>query len=372
MRKFTVDSRKESKVSGIPATLYEVTQDSDVRLPLKRYCIVYHGEHADVAVEAQVLAEQWDKFKKEVGKSIRTFQFIERAVPAGTDDLPQDASEQDRFLQEQIDKLPPGWYHHWSPRKRYLFLSDAEKPFTVELSRHIEAIRDVYEQLYPPDRPIEAVSIVRVCKNRDEYIGYGGAGSSAGYWNWVARELVFYDAKSRNRADSFAVLYHEAFHQYIYYFYGEVSPASWYNEGHGDYFSGAVFRGTSIQKIEPFDWRVPVIKEAVRTGKYKPLKEIMGYSQREYYAEASLCYAQGWSIVWFLRQGRLQPKWEAILPDYLNHLVAAFDAAKQTNGGDSRRIDEHAVQQQAYEATFKDWTDDDWAAFEAAWLKFIS
>ena len=40
-------------------------------------------------------------------------------------------------------------------------------------------------------------------------------------------------------ADTLAVLYHEAFHQFIFYSVGEVAPHSWFNEGHGDYFSGA-------------------------------------------------------------------------------------------------------------------------------------
>ena len=34
-------------------------------------------------------------------------------------------------------------------------------------------------------------------------------------------------------------LSHETFHQFIFYFYGSLSPHSWYNEGQGDYFAGA-------------------------------------------------------------------------------------------------------------------------------------
>ena len=68
---------------------------------------------------------------------------------------------------------------------------------------------------------------------------------SAGYWNSRTEELVLFDAEEHERgkrpddSGTFIVLYHEAFHQYIHYSTGELPPHSWFNEGYGDYFSGA-------------------------------------------------------------------------------------------------------------------------------------
>ena len=58
--------------------------------------------------------------------------------------------------------------------------------------------------------------------------------------------------RTSNR-DSLLVLYHEAFHQYIYYAVGEVAPHDWFNEGHGDYFSGAVIPtyGKKVTRLQP-------------------------------------------------------------------------------------------------------------------------
>src|SRR4030095_1230319 len=131
---------------------------------------------------------------------------------------------------------------------------------------------------------------------------YGGPPGTAGYWNDEAEELVFFDMDDRkDMADdnTLAVLYHEAFHQYIYYSVGNVAPHSWFNEGHGDYYAGAKY-GTTRFTIEPFRWRVPVLKTALNQGPrsckvtkdaegketkvwgntgYTPLKDLVEFSQ---------------------------------------------------------------------------------------------
>ena len=49
-----------------------------------------------------------------------------------------------------------------------------------------------------------------------------------------------------------------------------------------------------------------------------PLKELMGYTQAEYYERGGVHYAQGWALVHMLRESKdLQRKWELILDDYV-------------------------------------------------------
>ena len=92
-----------------------------------------------------------------------------------------------------------------------------------------------------------------ICKDRDEYFKYGGPRGSAGYWNNKSEELVLYDGTKREKGektdklDTFIVLYHEAFHQYIHYSAGELAPHSWYNEGMGDYYAGGKFKFGKLQ-----------------------------------------------------------------------------------------------------------------------------
>ena len=164
--------------------------------------------------------------------------------------------------------------------------------------------------------------MVRVCKDLAEYHRYGGPPGSAGYWSRGDEELVV----PAGMTDSLRVLYHEAFHQYIHYAVGDVAPHSWFNEGHGDYFAGHNYAGRKF-KAAPFRWRTGTIANALSTKTYVPLRKFLKYTQGEYYANPGLCYAQGWSFVYFLREveRRKIKKYEK----YFGLLDRYFDAIKR-------------------------------------------
>ncbi len=252
------------------------------------------------------------------------------------------------------------------------------------IKRELEAIRKVYEELFPPVKPVDAVSAVRVCKDKEEYHQYGGPSGSGGYWNWVAEELVFFDYEDvgkdhgSGKANSRIVLYHEAFHQYIFYSAGSMSPHIWYNEGHGDYFSGARFARTGeVSKIGVNPWRINTIQRAIREDEYVPWSDIIEYTQRQYYAKGYLNYAQGWSMVFFLRQSKevqRREEWAKILPTYFDVLRDTFDAemaqlakAKRTEDREQIQAAEATAQQKASEAAFE---GVDLEEIEEAWIAY--
>jgi hypothetical protein len=120
---------------------------------------------------------------------------------------------------------------------------------------------------------------------------------------------------------------HEAFHQYIFYFYGSISPQSWYNEGTGDFYSGYTWKSNKFV-LEKFDWRVDTIKQAVRDKTFVPIKDFVRFTQQQYYGEhIGQNYAQGWSLIYFLRTGKKNgakgwdPAWDSILETYLRVLA---------------------------------------------------
>ncbi|MCZ6572222.1 MAG: hypothetical protein O7C98_03525 [Planctomycetota bacterium] len=186
--------------------------------------------------------------------------------------------------------------------KNYLIVYNKKVKRTMikKIAVQIEAIREqVYEVLFPPARRVKAISVVRVCKDMAEYHRYGGPGGSAGYWSRRDEELVF-PGGGMGR-DSLRVLYHEAFHQYIHYAVGDVAPHSWFNEGHGDYFAGHNYKAKKF-KPAPFRWRTGIITNAIAQKSFVPLESFLKYTQGEYYSNPGLCYAQGWSFVYFLRE----------------------------------------------------------------------
>ncbi|MCB9899238.1 MAG: DUF1570 domain-containing protein [Planctomycetes bacterium] len=351
-------------------------------------------------VTGKSLLNRYKGRASDFSKAAKSFERIEKEDAGERSAELAQMDDQERRLQTVIDQLPEGWDHMRTDR--YLFVYNADKDFVKDLGKQIEAIRDVYEKLYPPDRPITDVSIVRVCKDRTTYMGYGGPAGAGGHWSPWLKELVIFDMPPRD--NTVAVLNHEAFHQYIYYYYGELSPHSWYNEGTGDYFAGA--KMTKTYRIQGFGngpggfGRQETVKEAVRETRsgregITPLKELMNYSQGEYYNNAGVHYAQGWALIHMLRESkRLKPAWARILDDYLVNLLAARtevatevmnkerEKAEKKKKGSSDEMskdpkdwygqaDTDDIQKRAYEKTFASWSDADWDEFNEAYMDYV-
>jgi hypothetical protein len=280
-------------------------------------------------------------------------------------------------------RLVKGWMADDTENYIYVY-STKNEPLMRRIKIELEAIRTEYLKLFPPAAPITAVSTVRVCKDDAEYKAYGGPEGSGGYWNWRDQELVLYDypdgegeKKGTGKADTRIVLYHEGFHQYIYYSAGAISPHSWYNEGTGDFFSGAQVTANGVQRIGPNPWRLELIQRVINEGKYVPWKEIVRFEQPEYYAPGriGICYAQGWSMIYFLRTCKdveKNPAWAAILPTYFDVLKREYEsrAAELEDPEDygAKFVIEKASRDAAVEAAFK---GIDYDAITQAWEKYI-
>ncbi|TAJ11393.1 MAG: hypothetical protein EPO68_14565 [Planctomycetota bacterium] len=365
------------------------------KVPVKAYAMVYQIEpHVDVAYlfAGPGRDKDWKEWETNFRRLAETFKRIPvEALPAKmsrknaklfTPGPPSALKDKKRAELQARVASQPGWTLMESPN--YFYLSNVDDvPFLQELMERMEAIRKVYEKDYPQEKsrsvrakrklstggegdgkkaddededsrpevtlpgvdadsdPAEVArtSVVRVCANRDQYMSYGGPGGSAGYWNWGTQELVFFDDKGGDgRNDTWLVLNHEAFHQFIFYFYGNISPHSWYNEGTGDFYSGFDYRGGRFA-IKEAPWRRGKIKEMLNEGRYVPLKELVRYSQAQYYSTSKYQttigdhYSQGWSLVWFLRTGKgkakgWDPAWERILDTYLEVLGETGKAKK--------------------------------------------
>src|SRR5262249_15304939 len=142
-----------------------------------------------------------------------------------------------------------------------------------KIAEQLESLRaQVYEIVFPPDKPVKAVSLVRCCKDREQYLAYGGDPSSAGDWDWHGMELVFYEDKNK-KDDSLRVLYHEGFHQFIHYSVGgKMDPHSWFNEGTGDYFFGFNYVGGKwVRGVN--SWRRDLAKATKKAHNFPELRE---------------------------------------------------------------------------------------------------
>jgi hypothetical protein len=239
-------------------------------------------------------------------------------------------------------KLVGDWEAEDTPN--YLVVYHTKKESLVNhFEKRLEGIRRNYVERFPPAGEVTAVSTVRICENEEEYRLYGGPDRTAGYWNPRSEELVLYvfdntgsDWKS-GKEDGRIVLFHEAFHQYIHYAAGELAPHSWFNEGYGDYFSGAEFNEHGeVGRILVNPWRSSTIRQALERHEHPSWSEMVDMAKADYYGpNAGLNYAMGWSMIYFLETAaavKKNPKWKAILPTY-------FETLKSTHARERARLE---------------------------------
>lgn len=337
--------------------------------------------------------KEWAKLFR---KSLQSFRVYEAAGearrPTTTADLKKLKGDAKREAIKASIRGNPGW---WSmDTENYVFLTNAESKQAIKsLGKQIETIRaKVYEPMFPPSRALDAICIVRVFEEQSEYHQYGGPQGSAGYWDANREELVLFKnfesvSKSKSAAFTKSVMYHEAFHQYIYYAVGDLAPHSWFNEGHGDYFAGMVVSGSRVRS-KPFAWRVATLKRRMSTKKgLIPIRSLVRLPQSEYYSNAGLKYAQGWALVYFLRKVTRNKQWQAIPDRYFSYLrdhVAAFRQEKKSAGDSSGEPvegipgvavysfeDREKVEQILREAVDEGFEGVDYEALDAAYQKWI-
>jgi hypothetical protein len=256
--------------------------------------------------------------------------------------------------------------------ENYLVVFHTKKESLVNhLKKRLEGIRRSYVELFPTAQEITAVSTVRICQDEEEYHHYGGPVGTAGYWNSRSEELVLYvfendgsDSQS-GKEDSRIVLLHEAFHQYIHYAAGELAPHSWFNEGYGDYFSGARFDDHGeVGRILVNPWRIWLIQRAIEQRVHASWRDIVSMEQPDFYGpKRAINYAMAWSMIYFLNQCpkvKKRPAWTRILPTYFETLKAANarERARLAEAGqadDQKQVEEanKLVRAEAVKAAFE-------------------
>ncbi len=173
----------------------------------------------------------------------------------------------------------------------------------------IEIVRKAYEELLPPAKPIDEVSVVRVFAEREEYLGYIPAHMawSGGAWIPMRKELVIspldLNDRSLSRELLLGVVYHEALHQYAHYAFDQRRLPTWFDEGHAAFFETAEVdrRRKSLEILENKRWG-PYVDDLVKRNQHK-FEVVVRLSPQAFYDEGREAhYALSWALVYFLRK----------------------------------------------------------------------
>jgi len=237
--------------------------------------------------------------------------------------------------------------------KLYQVQTQVPEETVLTVVDHVEALMREFHRRFYIRKPIDEF-VLKMFESRAEYRGYGGPASALAHYDPTHRELVCFDTgkitgreRGVNRADLdrmritltgrglaqeiqdpaakaalpylstpflLGVLGHESWHQYFHFWIGsKVDFPAWLDEGIADYFYTALpsEHGREVRTGILNPMRFPTIYAAIKNDKHVPVAEILRYRRDQYYANASLCYAQGWSIVYFCWHGG-NPRYEKI------------------------------------------------------------
>lgn len=383
-------ARSEGALGELQVTEREFTQtigeqDTEVRLYAQ---VAALGPEVDLAVVYNGPGgKKWSKHRAAARALARTLERVPLEEPPAGADTPGtdtvDARAAARARLERELARSAGWRLHET--ESYLVVTGSDdEAFVAEALERLEAIRAVFERHLPVEpqalesdadgggavpagapgagaaAPTAAPGVVRICATREQYRAYGGPAGTGGYWSDEAGELVLYDDREvLGRDATWAALNHEAYHQYLHGRFGPLDPHTWYEEGHGDWFGGFDYEHGRFVET-PNAERLRDARALLRSGREVPLRELVRWPKSRYYGQGpngtgpAEHYAEGWSLVHFLRTGSgrapgWDAAWDGILDTYLEVLVTERDARR------------------AVEAAF---AEVDWEAFERAWRAY--
>ncbi len=216
----------------------------------------------------------------------------------------------------------------------YVLLSDQRRganQLVRDLERTLEPMREAYAAMVPPLRPIEAVGIIRMFADQEEYVRYVGEqfAWSAGLWSAARGELVIRPVDGAHyqqaRERILPTIYHEAFHQYLSLATEPLRVCVWFNEGHAVLFENTSLRGTTVR----FEESTQYANRA--TG--LPLAQLFALSYDAFYhandARRRQHYATAWAFVYYLRRSAAaDPQFP-----YANFLNGYMQALAETGNG---------------------------------------
>jgi hypothetical protein len=252
-------------------------------------------------------------------------------------------------------KVPEGWVIHNT--KNYHVQSQCGPDKAKRLGAHMEVMLVAYRKMFKPDKDGSKQQTIKLFKDEASFHAYGAPQGAAAYYSSSDREMVCYDtgkwmdeektapvtgpenARTRlaRRMSSFEEMLtmdllgcaaHEGWHQYYHWLVvSQVALPSWINEGMGDYFYTASpnkqKKKATAELGRVNSGRLWVLQAAKRQDRMEPLAKFVTMLQQDYYANPSICYAQGWAFCQFLlhfENGKYGNKYGKLIPAYVNGL----------------------------------------------------
>ena len=273
--------------------LFEIDRNADLKKSMKN---------------TQIIAGTFKLFTPEEA-SVDDKKLVTKKSSNIKDRSPEYLASRDKVI-DSIKNLDGWWYLE---TRNYIFTADLQdRKLIDEIQIQIEKCRSVYEKYFELKGPLTKISVVKSFFTRKQYLDYlddDRASRSIGMWMSSKEELVIspmmYGNRKENREEMIDILYHEGFHQYIFYAGNMVSSSPWFNEGHATFFEGLDFkrRGMEVnvpaRRIEEFS---RFCGGSLSKGMISNLLH-MDYLQFYDNNSVGRNYSGAWALVYFLNKG---------------------------------------------------------------------
>jgi hypothetical protein len=257
------------------------------------------------------------------------------------------------------EQIAPGWIVYESPN--YQVQSECGPEKAKRLADHMEAMNKLYRRMFNPEKEGAKRQTIKLFKTENEFHAYGAPAGAAAYFSADDREMVCYDTNkwmddkpavkapttgeaadpedpaAKLKADIMGRLErerdmwkmdllgcaaHEGWHQYFHWYVGSrIELPSWIDEGMGDYFYTAVPKQAKGRQM-PAELggsnaiRLMTAKKALEHNAFVPAPELIKYNQMQYYANAGICYAEGWALCQFMMHSG-NPKYAKVVQTFI-------------------------------------------------------
>jgi len=191
--------------------------------------------------------------------------------------------------------------------KHYVVKTDISEKVASNIGRAMEHMYKSYASIFrPKDVAKQPVNVI-VFKAREDFRQYASDITSRpmehvlGFYRLgygpTPGQIVTY-RREDGGSHTLKILFHEGSHQFLMMVIGAHNPPPlWLNEGFAVYFESSRWENGKLRTgIIPGE-RLARLQSAIRAGNHIPLADLLTRGTDTY---DSLCYAEGWSLVYFL------------------------------------------------------------------------
>jgi hypothetical protein len=418
---FYVSDEKKLEIDGHQVTQYEIKIEKLTYEGPKRIVTwVHHTEDVDFAVQMVVFESAYEKLKKEIGSTQRSFGLIPRsAAGLATGDTgerviiderelsPEKRKESRVSLEKQAhakakDALTDGWDSFQVGR--VLVLSHTDEKYARRVGEQATAVLDWCDETFPYVGPEEYVRqpVIRVCASTDEEMAYR---KGSGGWYFVGERLA--EIVTSNTKEGFLTAWEVDWVNtaVLSFWFQErdrtlyMALPDWLDSGLAELIKKSRVDKGKLE-FRQDDYGRDQLRLLVKQGNAAHPRELLKLSARDFQGQNSTSYFgsryQSGALLRFLLVGGASksPRTRDVLRNYvktLNVLVDEIEAQskkeaaaapkkpkteeeeeeyfKQVNQGWKNR--ERKLLDEVFERCFRSWKESDWDDFAKVYFESV-